>query len=54
MSPDMPQAGTLAFNPTKAGAFAERGEGRGRGASATRIVFLKNNAYLYSIKLVKQ
>jgi hypothetical protein len=24
MYPDMPQAGTLAFNPTKAGAFAER------------------------------
>jgi hypothetical protein len=25
MSPDMPQAWTLAFNTTKAGAFAERG-----------------------------
>jgi hypothetical protein len=25
MSPDMPQARTLAFNTTKAGAFAERG-----------------------------
>jgi hypothetical protein len=25
MSPDMPQAGTLAINTTKAGAFAERG-----------------------------
>jgi hypothetical protein len=26
MSPDMPQARTLAFNSTKAGAFAERGD----------------------------
>jgi hypothetical protein len=47
MSPDMLQAGTLAFNTTKAGAFAERGVFKVPKAPKLFILFIYFNFYFY-------